>query len=121
MALILITHNLGIVAQSTERIIVLYSGRILETGKTSDVLASPVHPYTRQLLMAVPLHDRSVETLSQIPSNFLSKSDFHGGCIFSDRCENVEDKCRSNDPILAYVAPDRTARCHFSDIFLKGY
>ncbi len=121
MALILITHNLGIVAQSTERIIVLYSGRILETGKTSEVLASPVHPYTRQLLMAVPLHDRSVETLSRIPNNFFSKSDLHIGCIFSDRCEKVEDKCRSKDPVLASVAPDRTARCHFGDAFLKGY
>ena len=121
MALILITHNLGIVAQSTERIIVLYSGRILETGKTSEVLASPVHPYTRQLLMSVPMHDRSVETLSRIPNNFLSKSDLNVGCIFSDRCEKVEDNCRSNVPVLAYVAPDRTARCHFGDFFLKGY
>ncbi len=120
-ALILITHNLGIVAQSTERIIVLYSGKILETGETSEVLASPAHPYTRQLLMAVPLHDRSVEKLSRIPANPLLKSDYHVGCVFSDRCDKVDDICISIKPDLEQVTPYRTARCHFSDVLLKGF
>jgi len=121
MALILITHNLGIVAQSTERIVVLYSGRVLETGKTSEVLASPAHPYTKQLLMAVQLHVRPVEKLSRIPDNAMVKPDGYTGCIFSDRCDKVDDVCGSNDPALVEVAPGRTAKCHFSDILLKGY
>jgi oligopeptide transport system ATP-binding protein len=120
MALILITHNLGIVAQSTERIIVLYSGKILETGETSIVLASPAHPYTRQLLMAVPAHDRLVDKLSYIPFNNLSTSEPNAGCIFSQRCDIVDNICKSNNPELVEVEPNRIARCHFSESLLKG-
>jgi len=120
MALMLITHNLGIVAQSTERITVLYSGKILEIGETSEVLASPAHPYTRQLLMAVPLHDRSVDKLSRIPNNNLPKSEHTVGCIFSDRCDKVDDICKSIEPVLVEVVPNRISRCHFSEALIEG-
>jgi len=120
MALILITHNLGIVAQSTERITVLYSGKTLETGDTSKVLEAPGHPYTRQLLMSVPLHDRAVDKLSRIPIGNVSKSELSIGCIFAERCDKVDDICKSSEPDLVEVVPDRISRCHFSQELIEG-
>jgi oligopeptide/dipeptide ABC transporter ATP-binding protein len=70
--------------------------------------------------MAVPAHDRLVDKLSYIPFNNLSTSEPNAGCIFSQRCDIVDNICKSNNPELVEVEPNRIARCHFSESLLKG-
>ena len=98
MALILITHDLALIAESTDSIAVMYGGEILEQGTTSFVIAHPAHPYTRALMAAVPRLDGKPRRLMAIPGSVPSVLVEPKGCIFAPRCTHVRDICLSARP-----------------------
>lgn len=105
MAVILVTHNLGIVAEKADRVAVMYAGNIVEYAATGQLLKHPSHPYTRALLKAVPHLGGDGKRLSTIPGHVPSADDFAPGCRFSDRCERFEtlseaerEQCRNRIP-----------------------
>ena len=111
-AVILVTHDVGIVAGSCDEMVVLYGGRIMESGPVDHIFASPRHPYTRGLLDAVPRLDRDDESLSAIPGDPLSMNRLPAGCPFAARCPRAVDRCYRERPAIAPRAPDRLIACH---------
>ena len=92
-AVLLITHNMGIVSQYAERMAVMYAGRVVEIGATNEVISSPMHPYTRGLLSAIPESHEDLGTLRSIPGQVPHARDFVQGCRFADRCELCDRPC----------------------------
>jgi peptide/nickel transport system ATP-binding protein len=111
MAVLLITHNLGIVAGQTLRTYVMYAGQIVEEAPTAALFADPAHPYTEGLLAAVPRLDQRAERLAQIPGQVPPATAWPGGCRFHPRCPYAWDRCRTDAPPLLDVGPERRARC----------
>ncbi|MBF0432973.1 MAG: ABC transporter ATP-binding protein [Fibrobacteria bacterium] len=97
MALILITHDLGIVKNMVDNLAVMYAGQIVESGKTNEVLSSPKHPYTKGLLHSIPKLSDTKRRLTAIPGAVPSPQDFPNGCRFYDRCTMSEAKCEQMD------------------------
>jgi len=109
MGLILITHDLGLVRECVESVIVMYAGRMVERGPVSEVLQKPFHPYTRGLLASIPDPDHPRQRLTAIPGTVPSPRDFVPGCRFHPRCPMAEPECRKGDepplqPILQWGA-----------------
>jgi len=100
MGLILITHDLGVVSQVTEKICVMYAGRIVEQGPTEDIVTNPRHPYTRGLIQALPQGGNGRGRLHQIPGMMPNLTSIPPGCAFHPRCEHAMDICRSTMPQL---------------------
>ena len=119
MGLILITHDLGVVADVADRIAVMYAGRIVEQADAFELYAQPAHPYTKGLLDSIPRLDQKGDTLSAIgglPPNLMN---IPPGCPFNPRCHYVHDICRADPPPpLKEVARHRLAACHFSELLL---
>jgi len=119
MGLILITHDLGVVADVADRIAVMYAGRIVEQADAFELYAQPGHPYTKGLLDSIPRLDQKGETLSAIgglPPNLMN---IPPGCPFNPRCHYAHDICRVDPPPpLREVARHRLAACHFSELLL---
>ena len=111
-AVILVTHDAGVVAGSCDEMVVLYGGRIMESGPVDRVFAAPRHPYTRGLLDAVPRLDRDDDTLPAIPGDPLSMNRLPAGCPFAPRCPRVHERCRRDRPSLEVHAPRHHAACH---------
>lgn len=116
-AVLLITHNMGIVSQYADRVAVMYAGRIVEMGAVDDVINEPFHPYTRGLLAAIPESHSQMKNLKSIPGSVPHPRDFVSGCRFADRCEccmqgnsELQAKCRS-----AELPPksDKCGHCAF--------
>jgi oligopeptide transport system ATP-binding protein len=119
MGLILITHDLGVVADVADRIAVMYAGRIVEQAGAFDLYAKPGHPYTQGLLDSIPRLDQKGETLSAIGGLPPSLTNIPPGCPFNPRCHYAQDICRVDPPPpLREVAPHRFAACHFSELLL---
>jgi peptide/nickel transport system ATP-binding protein len=95
VGLILITHDLGVVSQMTQRTLVMYAGRIIESGSTREIINDPQHPYTQGLINALPQQTLPGQRLKQIPGNMPSLTNMPPGCPFSPRCEYTVDRCRS--------------------------
>ncbi|MFJ9057811.1 dipeptide ABC transporter ATP-binding protein [Streptomyces sp. NPDC102409] len=111
-ALVLITHNMGVVARSCERVLVMYGGTVVEDGPTAEVLTRPRHPYTAGLLAAVPrLSSPSGTRLTGIPGSPPDLTLLGDGCAFADRCTLVEDRCRTGTPPLAALTAGVRAAC----------
>lgn len=112
-AIVLITHDLGVVAGLADRVAVMYAGRIVETGPVDVIFASPRHPYTQALLRSMPRLDRpmfgEMPTIGGQPPNLQR---LPPGCAFQDRCERAFARCRSEVPLLRTVAPGGEAACH---------
>ena len=120
MGLILITHDLGVVADVADRIAVMYAGRIVEQADVYELYRKPAHPYTKGLLDSIPRLDQKGETLSAIgglPPNLMR---IPPGCAFNPRCRYAQDICRVDRPELLEVAPGRLSACHFSQEVLHG-
>ncbi|MFF4577384.1 ABC transporter ATP-binding protein [Streptomyces sp. NPDC001373] len=120
MGLILITHDLGVVADVADRIAVMYAGRIVETAPVDAVYRAPAHPYTRGLLDSIPRLDQKGQELYAIkglPPNLLA---IPPGCAFNPRCPMARAACRAEVPPLAGVAPDRASACFFWKECLGG-
>ena len=96
MAVILVTHNLGIVAELADQVAVMYAGMIVESAAAAEVITSPQHPYTRALLAAVPQLGRSEKSLNTIPGTVPMPKDFPAGCRFAARCSCAQDKCHTH-------------------------
>ena len=111
-AVILITHDLGIVADFCDRTLVMYGGQIMEEGATTDVFARPSHPYTIGLLQAVPRLDRDDDSLATIAGEPPDMSRLPKGCPFSPRCSVVRQDCPTVRPPLAGFDGDRRRACH---------
>ncbi len=110
-AVILITHDLGIVAGFCDRTLVMYGGQIMEEGPTDDIFASPSHPYTSGLLKAVPRLDRDEATLATIAGEPPDMSHLPPGCPFSPRCPQLLESCQTDRPMLDTFGARRRA-CH---------
>lgn len=110
-SIILITHDLGVVAQMCDRVLVMYLGQIIENAPVADLFAGALHPYTRGLLGATPSIDADAsEDLAVIPGRVPSLHDVPSGCRFADRCAFVTDQCRTESPELIDVG-GREVRC----------
>lgn len=112
MSVLLITHNLGIVADVADRVYVMYAGQIVESGNARDVISSPSHPYTLGLLAAVPRLNGNAGDLKGIPGSVPDMRIIPAGCRFADRCPFAVDKCRETMPELLN-AKGRFTRCYF--------
>jgi len=113
MAVLLITHNLGIVAETTRRVYVMYAGQIVEEAPTEALFARPAHPYTEGLLAAVPRLDRKRERLAAIPGQVPPATSWPAGCRFHPRCPYAWEKCRTEMPPMMDAGPGggHRARC----------
>ena len=122
LSVILVTHNLGIVAETADRVAVMYAGNIVEAAATAELLGSPRHPYTRALLAAVPVLGDASGRLSTIPGMVPRPDDYPTGCRFCTRCRAAADlpeeraaRCRDVAPEAREVASGHFCRCHFPE------
>jgi oligopeptide transport system ATP-binding protein len=115
-AIVMITHDLGVVAGLCDDVLVMYGGRVMEHASADDIFHRPSHPYTRGLLAALPRLDAGAEPLRSIPGNPPNMNALPPGCPFSARCRFVEDRCATTMPLLQPLAPGApTLRaCHRS-------
>jgi peptide/nickel transport system ATP-binding protein/oligopeptide transport system ATP-binding protein len=113
MAILLITHDLGVVAEVTQRVAVMYTGRVMEEASTLELFEEPLHPYTRGLMASIPRADISFEedTLAEIQGTVPSLLELPGGCHFEPRCPESLDICRDAAPVLEEVRPGHRVAC----------
>ncbi len=111
VGLILITHDLAVVSQITQRIMVMYAGRTVEQGPTREVIARPRHPYTAGLIKALPQQNAPGTPLNQIPGAMPTLDAVPSGCAFNPRCAFADERCRTDLPVLAPLA-GRDVACH---------
>ncbi len=113
--LLLITHDLAVVAQTTHRILVMYAGRVVESGPTREVITAARHPYTRGLLAALPQRGERGRPLAQIPGNMPSVQDVPSGCPFHPRCPLATTLCSEVMPAYRPLTGDHWVACHDVD------
>jgi len=111
LALILITHDMGVVAQACDRVVVLYAGRVAETDTTEAIFATPRHPYTASLIGCIPAHDQAEGTLLGIPGTVPGVLNYPPGCRFHPRCDRVMEVCRTEVPASTPLSTGSVA-CH---------
>jgi peptide/nickel transport system ATP-binding protein len=113
MSLILITHDLAVVSQVTERISVMYAGKIVETGITNDIIKNPQHPYTKGLIKAIPGMVEAGDRLNQIPGMMPTLSDIPPGCAFHPRCTDSISICKTDTPgLMSMKNRNHMVACH---------
>ncbi len=115
-AIMLITHNLGVVAQVCDRVMVMYAGRVIESGSVFDIFHNPRHPYTKALLQSIPKAGKRVQgsRLPAIKGIVPSLFDLPKGCRFNDRCEYRQERCVAEEPdLIPHGREDHPVRCHF--------
>jgi peptide/nickel transport system ATP-binding protein len=120
MSVLLITHDLGIVAETCEEVVVMYAGRVVERARTADLFRSPRHHYTAGLLRSVPSYREGTESvageerarLQEIRGMVPSLHELPRGCKFLDRCDAAQERCRAEEPELVQLGPSQV-RCHF--------
>ncbi|MCP4329078.1 MAG: ABC transporter ATP-binding protein [Alphaproteobacteria bacterium] len=112
MALVLITHDMGVIAETAQRVTVMYAGQPVEARSVGDLFDRPRHPYTRALLDALPEQSAGAERLPTIPGVVPGAGDRPEGCLFNPRCKLAEERCRTVQPGLEYNADD-AVRCFF--------
>ncbi len=120
-AIIMITHDLGVVAGICDKVLVMYAGRTMECGRVNDIFYRPSHPYTEGLLRAIPRLDTEGEELPTIPGNPPNLLRLPTGCPFQERCHRVSEICGQQSPILTPFNDGRERACHWvSDAMIKG-
>jgi peptide/nickel transport system ATP-binding protein len=110
-AILLITHDLGVVAEMCDRVVVMYAGKVVEEADIFTIFENPKHPYTKGLLYSVPKLGQKVDRLDSIPGNVPTPGNMPEGCKFAPRCTKVMDICRLEDPELLEIDKDHTCRC----------
>ena len=120
MGLVVITHDLGVVADIADRVMVMYAGQAVETGLVDDLFGAPRHPYTEGLLRSMPTAEVRGTRLASIPGQPPPPSRFGDGCRFAPRCPYAIDECRSGALVLRRVANDHEARCVRTDEIVLG-
>lgn len=116
MSILLITHNLGLVAEIADEIAVMYAGQIVERAPTRELLDRPRHPYTRALLRSVPTIGHETDRLLAIPGNVPSPANFPTGCRFHPRCPQMQPDCPTQSIPLLEPLPGRHVRCHYWEL-----
>ncbi|MBI3526135.1 MAG: ATP-binding cassette domain-containing protein [Betaproteobacteria bacterium] len=115
MALMLISHDLSVIAQTAQRVVVMYAGQVMEAGRVPDIFNAPQHPYTQALLASLPEYNVGRERLKTIPGVVPGQYDRPGGCLLNPRCSYAADVCRTTRPALSTTPATSAAqvRCHF--------
>jgi peptide/nickel transport system ATP-binding protein len=121
MAVLLITHDLGVVAETCRQVVVMYAGQVVERAPAKALFAHPRHPYTAGLLRSVPAFQPAGAPraggerarLREIPGMVPPLDQLPRGCRFQDRCDRVQERCRAEEPQLVELEPGRRARCFF--------
>ncbi|MET3698544.1 peptide/nickel transport system ATP-binding protein/oligopeptide transport system ATP-binding protein [Bacillus oleivorans] len=112
MAVLLITHDLGVVAEYADRVMVMYGGQIVEDTTVERLFTNPKHPYTNGLLESLPSLDKEVDRLGAIKGMVPPAYNFPAGCRFADRCPKAMDQCKDSNPELLPVKPGHDVRCY---------
>jgi peptide/nickel transport system ATP-binding protein len=111
MSVMLISHDLGVIAEFAQRAIVMYAGRVVEIAPVAQLFRRPVHPYTMGLIAAVPKLDSDASRLTTIPGRIPGPHEVIPGCRFSSRCLLAQDCCRDEQPSMQFVSDHHSARC----------
>ena len=111
MGVLLITHDLGVVAHHTQDVAVMYGGRIVEYAATADLFRSPRHPYTKGLMSSIPGQQARKSRISAIPGTVPSALNWPSGCRFRTRCPLADAQCANENPALLPVGPGHVAAC----------
>ncbi len=119
MALIMITHDMGVIAEMADRVVVMYAGQVVEYGEVHEIFKHPRHPYTYGLLSSIPRLDVEQQKLKSIPGTVPDPLNFPPGCRFHPRCEFAQERCRKETPQMVEVSPGHYSRCFFWEK-LKG-
>jgi len=115
MAIVMITHDLGVIAEMAERVVVMYAGKVVEYADVVTLFKDPKHPYTWGLMNAIPRLDEDKDVLYNIPGVVPDPLDFPKGCRFNTRCPLATDKCRTEEPPLVEIEPGHKAACWHID------
>lgn len=113
MALMLITHDLALVAEAAQHIIVMYAGQVVESAKATEIFRAPRHPYTQALLRSLPEFAADKARLQSLPGVVPGKYDRPAGCLLNPRCPYATDLCRKEEPALRDLANGRQSKCHY--------
>jgi peptide/nickel transport system ATP-binding protein len=114
-SILLITHDLGVVSEMADRVVVMYAGQVVEEASIDDLFEEPLHPYTIGLIQSIPSIDEDIKTLQPIPGNVPSPEEFGSGCRFAARCSFIHERCMKENPPLVNLLNNRRVRC-----FLHG-
>jgi dipeptide transport system ATP-binding protein len=114
MAILLITHDLAVVAETADRAVVMYAGQVMETGTVPALFDAPRHPYTRALLDASPGHGAARERLRTIPGVVPGAAHRPRGCLLAPRCAFAAERCTAERPAMRRIAGQASVRCHFA-------
>ena len=118
--ILLVTHDMGVIAETANRVAVMYSGRIVEIGPVAEVLHNPKHPYTRGLMAAIPDMSETTEFLHQIEGAMPNLANIPAGCAFHDRCPEKCDKCSTLRPQLIEAASGHKVACWLIEEHTQG-
>ena len=113
-SIILITHDMGVVAECTDKVMVMYAGEAVEFGRVEDIFLRPAHPYTIGLQRSIPKLRGTIERLATIDGTVPALTDMPSGCRFADRCPRCTQRCRDEHPQLLDIGEGRRVRCLFS-------
>lgn len=115
-SILLITHDLGVVAEMADRVLVMYGGQVVEETSVDEIFEKPKHPYTSGLLASIPKIEEERKRLEQIPGTVPSADNFPRGCRFAPRCSKVMPRCTDAPPDLLKVEPDHKVRCYLYEL-----
>ena len=115
MSILLITHDLGVIAESTNRVLVMYAGQIVEEAQVETLFSAPHHPYTEGLLAAMPRVGSTRDRLAVIPGSVPPPTRWPSGCRFHDRCSFAWERCANEAPPLYQIGNGHVSRCHLAD------
>ncbi|RXT05815.1 ABC transporter ATP-binding protein [Ammoniphilus sp. CFH 90114] len=110
-AIMMITHDLGVVAEMCDRVVVMYAGKVVEEGDVRTIFKNPQHPYTKGLIQSVPRMDDNKDRLYSIPGNVPTPGSMPKGCRFAPRCESIIDRCKEEMPELVSLEAGHKCRC----------
>ncbi|GIH15105.1 ABC transporter ATP-binding protein [Rugosimonospora africana] len=120
LAMLLVSHDLRVVAHVAHQVVVMYAGRVAERGPTGAVLGRPAHPYTRALVNSVPAVRTRTALAHPLPGTPATPANRPAGCAFHPRCPMARERCRTEQPAVRSVAPDRWTACHFAEELLQA-
>jgi peptide/nickel transport system ATP-binding protein len=120
MAIMMITHDLGVVAEMCDRVVVMYAGQVVEQAEIEELFENPKHPYTKGLLASIPSIEQDKEYLSSIPGSVPSPDRMPSGCRFAERCPSAYDKCFQEAPPLFSTENETEARCWLYEVPLAA-
>jgi dipeptide transport system ATP-binding protein len=113
LALLLISHDLALVSAMADRVVVMYAGQAVETGRPPEIFQAPAHPYTRALLQALPDAARGQRRLIALPGVVPGVEDRPDGCLLAPRCPHAQERCQQIRPVLRVIDGHRQVACHF--------